>query len=292
MPTKVEKDAFTGTETTGHEWDGIKELDTPMPRWWLYTLYATILFAVIYMILYPAIPWLGEAGYTRGVLGFSQRVELEESMAEARSEQAVYLEKLEAASLEGMLDDPELVNFALAGGRTAFADNCVPCHGAGGAGGPGYPVLADDGWLWGGTLDDIYITLKHGIRWPGDEDTRDSAMPAFGSDELLDGAQINDVAEYVLTLSGTGGDEAAAARGGAVYAENCAACHGDGGEGNREFGAPRLTDAIWLYGGDKQEVVETITKSRNGAMPAWKDRLDDSTVKQLAIYVHSLGGGE
>ena len=291
MPTKIEKDAITGTETTGHEWDGIKELNTPLPKWWLYTFYATIVFAIIYMILYPAIP-LGGGDYTKGVLGFSQRAVLETEMSELRNERAVYMDRFVAASMEEIIEDTELLNYALAGGRVSFADNCVPCHGAGGAGGPGFPSLADDGWLWGGTLADIYLTLQNGVRWTDNEGTRDSQMPAFAVDEILDDGQINDVTEYVLSLSNSAGDASAAERGAPIFAENCAACHGETGEGMRELGAPKLNDAIWLFGGDKETIIETIAKSRGGVMPAWGGRLDDATLKQLTIYVHSLGGGE
>jgi len=291
MPTKIEKDAITGTETTGHEWDGIKELNTPLPKWWLYTFYATIVFAVIYVILYPAIP-LGGGKYTKGVLGFSQRAVLDTEMAELRSERAVYMDRFVAASMEEIIEDAELQNYALAGGRVAFADNCVPCHGAGGAGGPGYPTLADDDWLWGGSLADIYMTLQNGVRWADNEDTRQSQMPAFAVDAILDAEQINDVAEYVLSLSNSASDAPAAERGASVFVENCAVCHGESGEGTRELGAPKLNDSIWLFGGDKETIVETISKSRGGVMPAWGGRLDDATLKQLTIYVHSLGGGE
>jgi len=291
MPTKIEKDAITGTKTTGHEWDGIKELDTPLPKWWLYTFYATIIFAVIYVILYPAIP-LGGGDYTKGVLGYSQRAVLETEMAGVHSERAVYMDQFVAASMEEIIEDPELLNYALAGGRVAFADNCVPCHGAGGAGGPGYPSLADDDWLWGGSLADIYLTLQNGVRWADNEDTRESQMPAFMVDEILDAEQINDVAEYVLSFSNSASDAPAAERGAAVFVENCAVCHGESGEGMRELGAPKLNDAIWLFGGDKEALVETISKSRGGVMPAWGGRLDDTTLKQMTIYIHSLGGGE
>ncbi len=286
MPTNVEKDSVTGTETTGHEWDGIKELNTPLPRWWLIVFWVTIIWSGIYFILYPTLP-----GWD-GIWDYTARKEVAERLEAVQAGRAEWRDKLAAASLDEIEADADLLAFAIAGGRAAFADNCAPCHGTGGAGGPGYPNLLDDAWLWGGTLDSIQTTIVHGVRWAQDDDTRFSAMPRFGADELLTPAQIDDVAEYVLSLSGGEGDAAAAARGRDIYAENCAACHGETGEGNPEFGAPRLDDAIWLYGGDKDTVVQTINRSRSGVMPAWGGRLDPVAIKQLAVYVHSLGGGQ
>jgi cytochrome c oxidase cbb3-type subunit 3 len=284
MPTKIEKDSVTGTETTGHEWDGIKELNTPLPRWWLYVLYATIVWAAVYYVLYPTIPGVP------GLMGYSQREEVVERMAQARARQAGSLDRIAAAPLEEIKADPDLLNFALTGGRAAFADNCAPCHAAGGAGRPGYPTLADDAWLWGGTLEDIETTLHHGVRADDDEETRFGDMPAFGADELLEPDQIEAVAAYVLSLSTPSAD--AAGPGLEVYAENCASCHGGAGEGGREFGAPNLADQIWLYGGEKAEIVAQINRPRHGVMPAWAGRLEDTTIKMLTVYVHALGGGE
>ncbi len=289
MANQAEKDSKTGLETTGHEWDGIKELNTPLPKWWVYVFYATILFSIVYYVLYPAIP--GISGYTKGLLGYSSRQELSRSLAEAAAQRSAFLGRIEKASLSDIRSNDELLNFALAGGKAAFADNCAPCHGTGATGGPGYPNLADDDWLWGGKLEDIFTTLRHGVRWTQDEDTRGSEMPRFG-DGILEPAEINDVAEFVLSLSGRGGDPAAARRGAAVFAEQCAACHGARGEGGREVGAPRLSDTIWLYGEDKATIVRQIRTPRHGVMPAWGERLDEATLKMLAVYVHSLGGGE
>ena len=286
MPTNVETDSVTGTETTGHEWDGIKELNTPLPRWWIIVFWVTVIWSGLYYVLYPTLP-----GWD-GIWQYTARKDIAARMEALQAGRAEWTDKLAVASLDEIERDPDLMAFAVAGGRAAFADNCAPCHGAGGAGGPGFPNLLDDDWLWGGTVDSIRTTLVHGVRWPQDDDTRLSAMPRFGVDELLTPAQINDTAEYVLSLSGTATDPAAAQRGQEIFAENCAACHGESGQGNREFGAPRLSDAIWLYGGDKATVVQTITAARGGVMPAWGGRLDEVTIKQLAVYVHSLGGGE
>jgi cytochrome c oxidase cbb3-type subunit III len=289
MPTKREKDEITGRETTGHEWDGIRELDTPLPRWWLWTFYACIGFAAVYVLLYPAIP-LGRS-HTTGLLGYTNRAALVASTAEAHAAQAGFRDKIAAAPLEQIRADKELLTFAETGGRAAFAENCAPCHRSGGAGAKGYPNLADDDWLWGGTLAAIHQTITHGVR-NADADSRQSQMPRFGADGLLTRAQISDVADYVMTLSGQKAPADAAKRGAALFAENCVACHGDKGAGNIEVGAKNLTNGIWLYGGDKATLVETISNARNGSMPAWGTRLDPTTIKMLAVYVHSLGGGQ
>jgi cytochrome c oxidase cbb3-type subunit III len=289
MPTKIEKDAVTGRETTGHEWDGIKELNTPLPKWWLYVMYATILWSVIWWFLYPS--WPGLTGHFGGLLGANQRLELDARMAAAGAAQAQYVQRIAEASLEDIAGDPQLASFAFAGGAAAFANNCAPCHGLGGAGQGFYPSLADDAWIWGGTLADIHTTLLHGIR-SADPDTRFNLMPAFGRDGILDRQQINDVAEHVLALSRHADDPEAAARGETIYAEQCASCHGEAGEGIQELGAPRLDDAIWLYGGSKEEIVQQIHAPRHGVMPAWAGRLDPETLKTLAVYVHGLGGGQ
>lgn len=289
MPTKIEKDAITGTETTGHEWDGIKELDTPLPRWWVWTFYATIVFAIGYWVLYPAWPTL--SSYTRGILGWSQYQNLTDQIQKANAAKAGSLEKLETASLEQILADKPLLDFAIAGGKAAFADNCTPCHGAGGAGAKGFPNLNDDDWLYGGSIEQIFSTISFGAR-NGNPKAHATDMPRFGADGILTPQQISDVADFVLSLSGGKGDSAAVTRGKQIFAENCAACHGEKGEGNTDLGAPRLNDNIWLYGGDKATVVETITFARRGVMPAWSERLSDTTIKMLTVYVHSLGGSQ
>lgn len=282
-------DELTGTETTGHEWDGIRELNNPLPRWWSWTFYATVIWAIGYCIAMPAVPYM--TGFTQGVLGASQRAQVHEALEQARAAQGVYRERIATASLEEIRTDQELLEFALAGGRSAYAVNCSQCHGAGAQGFEGYPNLNDDAWIWGGDLDNIAQTIRYGIR-SGHEEGRENEMPAFGRDELLEREQIADVAEYVLSLSNRSEDAAAAARGQEIYAEQCVACHGEAGEGNIELGAPKLADAIWLYGGERSAVIASISNPRLGVMPAWEGRLDDVTVKQLAVYVHSLGGGQ
>ena len=284
------RDPLTGQETTGHEWDGIRELNTPLPRWWLWTFYATIVFALGYIVVYPAVPLIN--GATRGVLGYSSRASVEEALTAAKEAQSGNLQKVASLSVDDIAKDEELRRFAVAGGRSAFLVNCVQCHGSGAAGSPGYPNLNDDDWLWGGTFDDIQTTISHGVRFTQDADTRVSQMPSFGVDEILTGAEIGQVADFVLELSGQEYDPAGAEAGKTLFADNCAACHGETGAGDRALGAPALSDAIWFYRGDRASIVAQITKPRHGVMPAWAQRLDETTIKQLTLYVHSLGGGE
>jgi cytochrome c oxidase cbb3-type subunit 3 len=282
-------DSVSGIETTGHEWDGVRELNNPLPRWWLWVFYATIVWSVGYWIAYPAWPLV--SGYTRGVLGYSTRADVAVELDALRAQREARGAGLATASLDEIRTNPALREFAIAQGRAAFGDNCAPCHGSGAAGGPGYPNLNDDDWIWGGRLEDIRQTVRHGIRQAGDNDTRLSVMPAFGRDGLLNRQQIADVAAFVLTLSGRAGEGGDVQRGQAVYAESCASCHGDAGRGNQELGAPNLADGIWLYGGTRQAIVETIANSRSGVMPSFIGRLDPVTINALTIYVHSLGGG-
>ena len=289
---KPEFDEATGYHTTGHVWDGdLKELNKPLPKWWLYTFYVSIVWAIGYMILYPAWPTLN--GYTEGILGYSQRAAVMEQVKAGHDAQSVFRNKLESTPLEEVRNDPELFRFANAGGKAAFANNCAQCHGTGAQGGIGYPNLNDDDWIWGGDVEAIHYTISNGIRWPQDEDTRISDMPKFGQDELLEPAQIADVTEYVLSLSDSATDTAAVERGKVVWEENgCAGCHGDDAKGMAELGAPNLADSIWLYGSSKEAVKKSIHTGRGGAMPAFGNRLDPVTIKALAVYVHSLGGGK
>lgn len=287
---KKRVDEATGTELKGHEWDGIKELDTPMPRWWLWTLYATIVWSLVYMILYPAWPLV--EGATQGVLGWSSRGQLEEELAAQERTRAAVRHAIAATPVTDLPAYPELMQAAVEGGRSAFKVYCVQCHGSGATGARGYPNLNDDDWLWGGDLQTIEFTLTHGVRQPGHDATRFSQMPAFGRDQMLDERAIADVASHVRFISGQEKASRAAKRGAAVFADNCAACHGPAGKGDRALGAPNLTDPIWLYGGDSETIAETVRDSRFGVMPAWHDKLDPVTIRMLAAYVHSLGGGE
>jgi len=280
-------DAPTGTETVGHEWDGIEELNTPLPRWWLYTFYACIAFAAVYVVLYPAWPLIDRA--TAGTLGWSSRGELAKEMSAADAARQGTFAKIAATNIEALPASPELMQAAVAGGAAAFKVNCVQCHGAGAAGYQefGYPNLNDNDWIWGGTLTDIEYTLTNGIRWEGADATRVNYMPAF--EGVLDTGQVNAVAAHVLSLSGKAKGDAAGAT---LFAENCAACHGPAGAGQPAVGAPALNDAIWLYGGSQAAVTKQILGPRHGVMPAWQGRLDPVTIKMLAAYVHSRGGGQ
>ncbi|MCY4207703.1 MAG: cytochrome-c oxidase, cbb3-type subunit III [Roseovarius sp.] len=285
-----EIDEATGVETVGHEWDGIKELDNPMPRWWLWTFYATIIFSIGYMIYYPSIPLIEDS--TQGISGHTNRAALQVEMAEAAESRQVYLSQIADSDLQVIRGNEELARFAVAGGDSAFKIHCSQCHGTGAQGSPGYPNLNDDDWLWGGDLDAIYLSIKHGIRNDEDDDARYSEMPAYGADELLERDEIAQVTQYVLQISGQDHDRELAALGEETFGSECATCHGPNGGGDREFGAPNLTDAISLYGNNAELIARQIRKPKHGVMPAWGDRLSDETVKQLAIYVHNLGGGE
>ncbi len=289
MAGTPERDEISGVETTGHEWDGIKELNNPLPRWWLIILYLTIIWAVIYMIFMPAIPLVNS--YTKGVLDWSSRASLEQSMEQAEAQQRPYMERISADSLEQIQNDAELAGFVQAGGRSAFAVNCSQCHGAGAQGGIGYPNLNDDGWIWGGTLEDIYTTIKYGIR-NAHEESRQNLMMAYGRDGILSREEIQEVAEYVLSLSGRAENQEMVAKGAEIYEAQCVACHQEGGIGDTSLGAPNLTDAIWLYGGSRAAIIESLTYGRAGMMPPWEGRLSDDTIKLLTVYVHSLGGGQ
>lgn len=283
-------DEISGIETTGHEWDGIRELDNPLPRWWLWIFYACVVWSFGYYIAYPAIPLV--SSYTKGMLGYSSRAEVAKDVARAKAAQSDQLQAIADASLEEIRTKPELLEFAIAGGKSAFAVNCSQCHGSGAQGAVGYPNLNDDEWLWGGTLDAIHTTITHGARNDQSEDARFSQMPAFLKDQIFTPEQVNQVAEFVLSLSDNATDQAAANEGQVLFEDNCVACHGEGGVGITDLGAPPLNNNIWLYGGDKADIVQSISYSRGGVMPAWGKILDAETVKQLTIYVHSLGGGQ
>ncbi|WP_332118906.1 cytochrome-c oxidase, cbb3-type subunit III [Azorhizobium caulinodans] len=281
-------DGAGGPSTTGHEWDGIQELNNPLPRWWLWTFYATIIWAFGYWVAYPAWPLV--SNYTSGVLGWNSRSAVVEQITDLQKLRAASSAKLANVPLEDIEKNPELLSLARAEGKVAFADNCAPCHGAGGGGAKGFPNLNDDDWLWGGTLAQIQQTITHGIR-SGDDEGHQGNMLAFGS--ILSKADISNVADYVRSLSGAApGDTPAAKKGAEIFAANCATCHGENGKGNQELGSKNLTDGIWLYGGDKATIVQTITNGRGGVMPAWGPRLSPTTIKALTVYVHTLGGGQ
>jgi cytochrome c oxidase cbb3-type subunit 3 len=286
MPTKIEKASVSGRETTGHEWDGVKELNTPLPTWWVYSFYACIVFAVVYSVLYPSWPWL--SGHTTGLLGHTNRAELTQSLDAQGRERAKFVDRIRSASFAQIRRDPELFNFAVAGGRSAFQTNCMQCHGAGGAGGVGFPNLVDDDWLWGGNIEQIHQTIQFGVR-NANEKSRQTLMPRFGADGLLTPQEVGAVTDYVLSLSGKA---KATPEGAKLFQEQCAACHQPDGKGNLEMGSPNLTDGLWLYGGSRDAIYRSIFYARNGSMPAWGERLDEATIKMLTLYVHALGGGK
>jgi cytochrome c oxidase cbb3-type subunit 3 len=283
-------DQVSGTSTTGHQWDGIKELNTPLPRWWVITFYLTIVWAFGYWLVYPAWPLL--TSHTTGLFGYSTRGDVAVELANLEKIRGDRMVKLGAAPLAEIEKDPALLALARARGKTVFGDNCAPCHGSGGAGAKGYPNLNDDEWLWGGSLEKILQTIQFGVR-SGHAKAHESAMLAFGKEGVLKKDQIVTAANHVRSLSGLSTAKGFnAAEGAKVFADNCASCHGDAGKGNQELGAPDLTDKIWLYGSDEATLIETISNGRAGVMPAWVERLDPATIKALAVYVHSLGGGK
>ena len=287
-----EVDQHSGVETTGHEWDGIKELNNPLPRWWLFVFWGCVAVAAVMWVLMPAWPALpGMQGNTPGIQHQSDRADVAAAVTEMKGARAVLSEKLAAADATAILKDHDLSQLALALGESMFGDNCATCHGSGGRGAKGYPRLADDVWLWGGTLDEIEHTIRVGIR-ANHPDTRRTDMPAFGRDELLTPAQITDLVELVTSVSGKQADAAAVARARPVFEANCVSCHGADARGDRAQGAPNLTDADWIYGGDRPTILATINGPRGGVMPSWNERLDPATIRALAVYVHSLGGGE
>ena len=286
-PEKKEK----VVETTGHEWDGITELDNPMPRWWLWTFYLTIIWGIGYVIAYPAWPLI--TGATPGLLGYSSRAEVAADIAAVNEENAPLNDKIVSLDLAAIAGDDEVGTYAVSAGGAVFRTFCIQCHGSGAAGSAGYPNLRDDDWLWGGDIESIYTTINHGIRADEDDDTRLSDMPAFG-DDFLSEEEIAQAAQFVLSLSGGATDGTLVAEGAVVFEDNCSACHGEDGTGDIYVGAPNLADALWLYGGDLATVTETITNSRGGVMPAWSTtgRLSEAQIRQVAVFVHELGGGE
>jgi cytochrome c oxidase cbb3-type subunit 3 len=281
-------DEETGVETTGHSWDGIEELNNPLPRWWLWTLYACMAWGLVYTIAYPAWPML--SGATSGLLGFSTRGEVAKQITEHEAKNQNLVEELIAADLASLEPSSDLHRYAVARGGSVFRAQCSQCHGSGAAGAVGYPNLLDNDWLWGGDIENISLTIAHGIRNDTDEDARYSAMPAFG--DLLEDDEIDAVVEYVISLSMPDFDQTLAQAGSDLFLDNCSSCHGENALGDREQGAPNLADAIWLYGGDREALDYTVRNARFGVMPAWGQRLKDVDVRAVSIYVHALGGGE
>ena len=283
---KINLDKDKVVKDTGHEWDGIKELDNPDPFSLRVVFYMALFFALGYWMLYPSWP----TPNNQGILEQGQYDELSESLEEVQKLRAQYKGDFIEASYQDILKDPNLYKFAIAGGKAAFQNNCAVCHASGGSGNIGYPNLTDPDWLWGGKFEDIHQTLQYGIR-SEHEDSRDSQMAAFGRDGILTKKEVEQITDHVISFYNPEHYKAST-KTKALYKQHCASCHGLKGEGLRDFGAPPLNDAIWLYGGDRDAIYDVIYNGRQGVMPYWQGKLDDMTIKQLTIYVHSLGGGE
>lgn len=288
-----EVDPVSGRRTTGHIWNGIKELDTPIPRGVLLFLIVTHIFAVVYWFLYPALP-LGKT-YTEGLLGVNQQTSVEEALREATAARVPWVRKIETMSYDEIRADEALMTIVRSTGRQLFGDNCAACHGRDGKGNRNYPDLTDDDWIWGGGPERIQQTLTVGVNARHAE-TRVGQMPAFGRDEMLDRRQVLDVAAYVKSLSDPSASTAENIdqidRGREVFQTTCAACHGENARGNPDVGAPNLTDDRWVYGGDLQTIIDTIHGGRQGHMPTWDERLSPAEIKVLALYVNALGQKE
>jgi cytochrome c oxidase cbb3-type subunit 3 len=284
----LERDPHTGYMTTGHEWTGIKELNTPVPRAVYFFLITTALFAVVYWVLMPA--WPIGTTYTKGLLGIDQRSTVNQSLKQATLDRASWSSRIEAEDFTQIRNDPNLMQVVRATGRTLFGDNCAACHGRNATGGPGYPNLTTNAWLWGGTPETIAETIRVGINSAHPE-TRTSQMMAFGRDGILPPADVENVIAFVRSLSNSGSHGVPAdkiAAGKSVFANNCASCHGENGKGNTELGAPDLTDATWIYGGDPESLYTTIWGGRQGHMPTWEGRLSKLERKILALYLADL----
>jgi cytochrome c oxidase cbb3-type subunit 3 len=288
--TEKEIDAPTGVETTGHSWDGIKELNNPLPRWWVTVLWISVIWSIGYWIFMPS--WPSLTGYLKGVRNHSERANVAADLAILEAERGAQMKRLlSAGTVAEIENEPDLLQYAMTAGESIFGDNCATCHGAGRQGNAGYPSLVDDDWLWGGKLADISQTVHFGVR-SGHPETRMNQMLAYGRDGLLTAEQLADLVEHVLAISSRSANAAAASRGAGLFAQQCASCHGSDGAGNVALGAPDLTDGIWLYGGEKLDIQKTLYDGRGGVMPAWAGRLSEEQITALAVYVHSLGGGE
>ena len=285
-----ERDAATGRETTGHEWNGIKELDTPIPRGVLMFLIVTHIWAIAWWFFVPAWP-LGQT-YTKGLLGVDQQTTVEARVVEGQQQRSAWTTRLEAEPYEAILADEALMKTVRDTGRQLFGDNCAACHGRDGRGRANYPDLTDDDWLWGGGPELIEQTMRGGIN-TAHPDTRIGQMPAFGRDQMLDREQVRNAAAYVYSLTNpdysTPENLDRIDAGHEVFVSTCAACHGDNGQGNLDVGAPNLTDARWIYGGDLDTIIASVHGGRQGHMPTWDERLTTAEIRTLAVYVHDLG---
>jgi cytochrome c oxidase cbb3-type subunit III len=291
MMGQIERDQHSGYMTTGHEWNGIKELNTPVPRFVLFCLIAAAIFSLTYTVLLPAWPY--GTDYTKGTLEVDQRREVEEALRTAVSERSTWTDRVLSGDLDMIRADPVLMDHIREAGRTLFGDNCAGCHGLRANGGAGYPSFRDNAWLWGGNAEAIAETIRVGVN-STHEDSRSSEMLAFGRDQILEREQVLAVTAFVMSLSNPGIAKGARARqvesGGKIYAENCTDCHGVKGKGNAEVGAPNLTDGFWLYGGDEESIFRSIMAGRKGTMPHWEGRLGELERKLLMVYIADLSG--
>lgn len=285
----IERDDYTGKTTTGHEWNGIKELNTPVPRLVYFFLIVTFLFSVGYWILMPA--WPVGVTYTKGLLGSDQREILAESLKEATLDRASWTQRVENESYKDILADKTLMRSVRETGHTLFGDNCAACHGAKALGNKGFPNLTTTSWLWGGDPDAIAETIRVGINTAHPQ-TRTSQMLAFGRDGVLKPNEVDEVVAFVRSLSNPAAAKGIDAKrleaGKALFAANCASCHGENATGNTELGAPNLTDKFWIYGGDLQSVTDTVWGGRQGHMPSWDGRLSPLDRKILTLYLTDL----
>jgi cytochrome c oxidase cbb3-type subunit 3 len=285
-----ETDPVTGRKMTGHIWNGIKELDTPVPRGVLLFLIVTHIFAALWWTLEPAWP-LGST-YTRGLIGSDQRQVVERKIVEAATSRVPWIEKIETKSFDEIRADEVLMAKVNSSGHQLFGDNCAACHGRDGRGGQNYPDLTDDDWLWGGDPQRIVETMTVGVNSRHSK-SRVSQMPAFGADEMLDRKQVSDVAAYVYSLSNSQASSAEVAAqvnaGHEVFLRSCASCHGQDAKGKQDMGAPNLTDGRWVYGGSLDRIIQTVHGGRQGHMPTWDERLSPAEIKILALYVNALG---
>jgi cytochrome c oxidase cbb3-type subunit 3 len=286
----TERDPVSGRETTGHEWNGIKELDTPVPRGVLMFLIVTHIWAIVLWFLVPAWP-LGTT-YTKGLLGVDQRTTAEARVIEGQRQRSSWINRVETESYDKLLADEGLMQIVRNTGRQLFGDNCAACHGRDGKGRTNYPDLTDDDWLWGGGPARVEQTLRVGINTRHQE-SRVGEMPAFGRDKMLDQEQVTNVAAYVYSLThpaySTPENVKRIEAGREVFLTTCAACHGENAQGNPDVGAPNLTDAHWLYGGDLDTIIASVHGGRQGHMPTWDERLTPAEIRILALYVHDLG---
>ncbi|RWB06246.1 cytochrome-c oxidase, cbb3-type subunit III [Mesorhizobium sp.] len=285
-----ERDPVTGRETTGHEWNGIKELDTPVPRGVLMFLMVTHVWAIAWWFLVPSWP-LGTT-YTRGLLAIDQRQTVEARLVEARRDRVNWMNRIETEGYDVILADEALMQTVRSTGRQLFGDNCAACHGRDGKGGANYPDLTDDDWLWGGGPELIEQTMRVGINTRHPE-SRIGQMPAFGRDEMLDREQVRTVAAYVYSLThpdySTHENIKQIEAGREVFVTTCATCHEENAKGKRDVGAPNLTDSYWIYGEDLDTIIASVHGGRQGHMPTWDERLTMAEIKTLALYVHDLG---